>query len=67
MFASVVSNTSLTLRDIKEMNVIEFENLLDGMSEYSDDIQKEINGNKKDKTTLEGQQGLDYLMNTFRK
>lgn len=50
------------------MNVIEFENLLDGMSEYSDEVQKEINGSKggnKDRTKLEGQEGFDYLMKMF--
>ena len=58
----------MTLSDIKNLSVVEFENLLDGMSEYSDEVEKELNGGKKkDKNKLEGQEGINYLLNTFKK
>ena len=58
----------MTLSDIKNLSVVEFENLLDGMSEYADEVEKELNGGKKKyKNKLEGQEGINYLLNTFKK
>lgn len=64
--ASIVSNTSLTLRDVLNMTIVEFEELLDGMNEYSEDMQRELketDSNAKDK--LEGTEAIDYLLKTF--
>lgn len=46
--------------------MLEFEELLEGMDEYSKDIEAEMNGDKN-KTKLEGKEGINYLINTFRK
>lgn len=67
LFASIVSNTSLTLDDVKNLSVIEFEELLDGMNEYSKEVEEQMHGGIKDKSKLEGKEGIDFLLNTFRK
>lgn len=36
------------------------------MDEYSEAVNKELNGAKENKDTLTGQKALDYLVNTFK-
>ena len=63
--ASVVSNTSLTIKDVLNLTIVEFEELLEGMNEYSDEIDKQIQG--KDTNRLEGREGIDFLLSKFGK
>ena len=63
--ASVVSNTSLTIKDVLNLTIVEFEELLEGMNEYSDEINKQIQG--KDTNRLEGREGIDFLLSKFGK
>lgn len=37
------------------------------MNEYSEEVNEQIHGGTKDKTKLEGKEGIDFLLNTFRK
>ena len=64
--ASVVSNTSMTVKDVLNLTVIEFEELLDGMKEYADDVEEQFNestGKNRDK--LEGEAAVSFLMGKF--
>lgn len=65
LFASIVSNTSLTISDIKEMTVAEFEELLDGMNEYSKEIEEEIKNGNKEVNSYEGESAIEKLQTLF--
>lgn len=61
-----MSNTSLTVRDVLDLTVLEFQELLEGMDAYSKEVEKELKGTTSKEETLEGKEGIEYLLNTFK-
>lgn len=59
LFASIVSNTSMTMKDIADLRINEFEELLEGMNENAEETKRELSG---DKPVLEGDAAIDALL-----
>ena len=59
LFASIVSNTSMTMKDIADLRINEFEELLEGMNENAEEMKRELNG---DKPVLEGDSAIEALL-----
>ena len=61
LFASIVSNTSLTMKDIADLRINEMEDLLEGMNENAEEQKKMLDGAKKGEV-LEGDAAINALM-----
>ena len=59
LFASIVANTSMTMNDIANLRVNEFEELLEGMNENADEQKRLLDGGHE---TLEGDDAIAALM-----
>ena len=47
LFASIVQNTSMTMEDIGNLRINQLEDLLEGMSENAEELDRKINGKNK--------------------
>lgn len=54
----------MTISDIKNLTVAEFEDILEGMNEYSKDIEKELKNNNQE-NNYEGEAALEKLQSLF--
>ena len=61
LFASIVSNTSLTMKDMADLRIKEMEDLLEGMNENAEEQKKMLDGVKNDEV-LEGDAAIKALM-----
>lgn len=61
LFASIVSNTSLTMKDIADLRINEMEELLEGMNENAEEQKKLLDGAGKVEV-LEGDAAIHALM-----
>ncbi len=61
LFASIVSNTSLTMKDIADLRINEMEELLEGMNENAEEQKKLLDGAGKGEV-LEGDAAIHALM-----
>ena len=57
--ASIVQNTSMTMEDIGNLRINQMEDLLQGMSENAEAMEREIKGDKK---PLEGDDDIHALL-----
>ncbi len=49
----------MTMKDIADLRINEFEELLEGMNENAEEMKRELNG---DKAVLEGDDAIDALL-----
>ena len=59
LFASIVSNTSMTMEDIGNLRVNQLEGLLNGINENAEEMDREFKGEKK---PLQGDDAIRALM-----
>ena len=59
LFASIVANTSMTMNDIANLRINEFEELLEGMNENADEQKRLLDGGHE---TLEGDDAIAALL-----
>lgn len=59
LFASIVQNTSMTMEDIGNLRINQLEDLLEGMNENAEAMEREMKGEKK---PLEGDDAIHALL-----
>ena len=59
LFASIVQNTSMTMEDIGNLRINQMEDLLEGMNENAEALEREMKGEVK---PLEGDAAIRKLM-----
>ena len=59
LFASLVQNTSMTMKDIGDLRVNQMEGLLEGIAQNAEELKRELNGEHK---TLEGDDAINALL-----
>ena len=59
LFASLVQNTSMTMRDIGDLRINQMEGLLEGLAENAEEMKRELDGGHK---TLEGDDAINALL-----
>lgn len=61
LFASIVANTSLTMKDIADLRINEMEELLIGLNENAEAERKELEGNREGHV-IEGADAIHALI-----
>ena len=59
LFASLIQNTSMTMKDIADLRINQLEGLLEGLAENAEEMKRELDG---EHTTLEGDDAINALL-----